>query len=613
MLRVAPARLVRHVVPRMRSSRCSSASTVIPRDDGAYARVVERGAGISNAITRALAPPQMPVIEHHPDHAEELDELYEALMAPISERIPSQRERLEWLAQVDTSPEGFFAERVRSVEQYSFLIRCLGVQRKLDQAHRVLDEMIDAGYMPNNATFCALIDACARSADIEAAEEALRRMQKMVLPATAPIFTGIIQAYRNAGVPPEQWAHEMLARMRRAGVTEDAPTHTAIISAFVKARQPDRAWAVYDSMRAVGVRADAVTYTAMMMACCHGDQLEQAQGMFDDMKRMRVEPTLATYNAFINVCAARCRSLVELAKFNKEHKRHLERLALDIDPATPLQLAFAQLGRIQDEGMAADEQTYAALLRACAGAAEVERAQNLLSRMLDADVTPSDAHFHLLLKACVRGQTFKPPGESEGHLQVALAVAPSMTELGLTVTPRTIDLVLECHTRSLRLYRALDVLEELYAYYGHEPTEAAYHSLLRMAFKLKRPLLARELFGAMRLRGYEPTEQQERRTRELDNPPLYVAHPPLKQAAWSRTRGHHVPRLSRATQAKWTRRRKAYVESGRPGRLWVEGSGAQSGPLYLSPRALGLPIQSRVDVAIGDGAVADGAADGRRE
>eukprot|EP00966_Prymnesium_polylepis_P291608 6735137-Prymnesium_polylepis.1 len=73
-------------------------------------------------------------------------------------------------------------------------------------------------------------------------------------------------------------------------------------------------------MRAAGVRGDAVTYTAMLMACVHGDQLEQAQGMLADMRRMRVEPTLATYNAMVNVCAARCRSLTELAKHDKRKK-----------------------------------------------------------------------------------------------------------------------------------------------------------------------------------------------------------------------------------------------------------------------------------------------------
>ena len=146
----------------------------------------------------------------------------------------------------------------------------------------------------------------------------------------------------------------------------------------------------------------------MLMACVHGDQLEQAQGMVADMRRMRVEPTLATYNAMVNVCAARCRSLTELAKHDKRKKVQLQRLALDVDPATPLRMAFAQLGRLQDEGMAADQQTYAALLRACAGAADVERAQNLLSRMLDLDVTPHHGHFHALLQACARGQVWAP-------------------------------------------------------------------------------------------------------------------------------------------------------------------------------------------------------------
>lgn len=116
------------------------------------------------------------------------------------------------------------------------------------------------------------------------------------------------------------------------------------------------------------------------------------------MREARVDPTLATHNAYINACAARCSSLTWLIVGDKEKKKQLERLALDVDPNTPLRMAFAQLGTLQDEGFGPDAQTYTALMRACAGAAEVERAQNLMSRMLDQDVKPHQGHFHLLLK-----------------------------------------------------------------------------------------------------------------------------------------------------------------------------------------------------------------------
>ena len=49
----------------------------------------------------------------------------------------------------------------------------------------------------------------------------------------------------------------------------------------------------------------------------------QATGLFNQMKLMRVEPTEVTHTAYINVCAARCRTLVEMDRHAPRMKEHL--------------------------------------------------------------------------------------------------------------------------------------------------------------------------------------------------------------------------------------------------------------------------------------------------
>ncbi|KAL1503952.1 hypothetical protein AB1Y20_010370 [Prymnesium parvum] len=880
-----------------------------PRPPPRRRRLLER----TSAITRALAPPDRPLVELSEEHEDELDALYAALTQPLDWRLPSQAERRERMAAVDTRPEVFFERRERRADSYAFLIRCLGVQGQLGAAHAALEEMRRLHIAPDANVYCALVDACGRAGDVQAAEAAAEAMRADGLRQVAPVFAGLAKAYRVAGRDVEAWAPELLRRMRKRRVTEDAPMRTAIICAAVEAGKTEVAWRYFEGMREAKVRADAVAFTAMIMACVRDDRLEmarpprgptpalhaltpstrtpaphrrtpphthssacthyhhlttsqshhhltttsppphhyltttsppphhhltttspphhhltttsppphhltttsppphhhltttsppphhlttsqshhhltttsppphhhhppphhhltttspphhhltttsppphhhlttspphhltisppphhhltttsppphhhltttspphhlttsqshplspphhphhphhltihctpsppltphhpttpttpttppphhpttppphlptsppphlpttppplspphhhptfspphhltsspphrltttppphhltttshhltttspphhhltspphhphhphhphlcpsppsplprplpsQADRLMEQMNSLRVEPTLATRNAYINACAVRCHSLSHLHKFEKEKKRYLVRHAIDVEVSTPLRLAFAQLGRLEDEGVAPSQQTYLALMRACAGAAEVERAQNLMSRMLDVDVTPHKAHFHMLLKACVRGQIYKPNSERKNHVQVALAVPPSMVAIGLEVEPTTIDLVLETHTAGLHAYAALDVLEELYAHHGLAPTRRAFELMLRLAFTLKRPRLARELMEAMAHHGHPPSDEQQAAAHSLEHPHAYCAHPPLKQATWSASKGHHVPQPSVATAAIWRRRRKPYVETGR--------------------------------------------------
>lgn len=52
------------------------------------------------------------------------------------------------------------------------------------------------------------------------------------------------------------------------------------------------------------------------------------------------------------------------------------------------------------------------------------------------------------------------------------------------------------------------MLDELYAHHGHTPTRQAYDLMLKMALRLKRPVLAREVLNAMSHQGHQPSQEQ---------------------------------------------------------------------------------------------------------
>ena len=547
-------------------------------------------------LSLALAPSDQPTVAVPPSYQRDLDELYDVLMRPLPP-VPTQRDRIEKLRATEALDEAaFFAERDRSdVEQYAHRIRCLGAQGHLAAAHEVLNDMLrqqPAALVappalerhgegegegegtttatvavpaarasvprPDAACYAALADACARAGDVPAAEQVIKAVRRAGLRVNAPLYTSLIGAHRRAtqhldsaaaaAEVPER-AAKVMGRLRREGIVEDAPLHTSIICWFLGAGLPSEAWEAYHDSRKAGVEPDAVTFTAMMVACAQGDQLEQARSLQVEMQLRHVAPTLATHNAFINVCAARAATLTELPRHKHEQ---LQRLNVQIDVQSAVGLAHRQLQTLVGEGHKPDAYTYLGLLRVAAGAADVPSGQLILTRMLDANVPPSVAHFHTLLRACVRGQRYAPPERTESHLRVALAAPPSMIRLGLPMDPATIDLVLQAHIAARRIYRSVMVLDDLYEAYGLVPSRAAFNRMLKMSALLRRPQLAADLLERMHARGYEPTQEQIDLPTALAVPLEVNAHPRLPQQAWSARRGYYTPTLPETTRLSWT-------------------------------------------------------------
>ena len=543
-------------------------------------------------LSLALAPSDQPTVAVPPSYQRDLDELYDVLMRPLPP-VPTQRDRIEKLRATEALDEAaFFAERDRSdVEQYAHRIRCLGAQGHLAAAHEVLNDMLRqqpaapalerhgegegegegtttatvavpaaraSVPRPDAACYAALADACARAGDVPATEQVIKAVRRAGLRVNAPLYTSLIGAHRRAtqhldsaaaaAEVPER-AAKVMGRLRREGIVEDAPLHTSIICWFLGAGLPSEAWEAYHDSRKAGVEPDAVTFTAMMVACAQGDQLEQARSLQVEMQLRHVAPTLATHNAFINVCAARAATLTELPRHKHEQ---LQRLNVQIDVQSAVGLAHRQLQTLVGEGHKPDAYTYLGLLRVAAGAADVPSGQLILTRMLDANVPPSVAHFHTLLRACVRGQRYAPPERTESHLRVALAAPPSMVRLGLPMDPATIDLVLQAHIAARRIYRSVMVLDDLYEAYGLVPSRAAFNRMLKMSALLRRPQLAADLLERMHARGYEPTQEQIDLPTALAVPLEVNAHPRLPQQAWSARRGYYTPTLPETTRLSWT-------------------------------------------------------------
>ena len=500
------------------------------------------------AVTKALAPNRTEFAGIPDRDLANLDGLYGALMQPLPKET-TRDDRISVMANTDTSQAAFFQHRELSLQTISHWVRCLGVQGKLTEAHVAFENIEAAGLRANENVYSSLMDACSRAGDVNAAEGVLQRLQRDGMHPNAPVYTALMGAYINAGRHPDEVC-AVLERMRAAGVVQDAPSWTCVVQAYLKHRMPGKAWKIFDRMRFQGIDPDAVAFTTVMHACALSDQLEQAQGLWVEMQLNRVQPLLSTHNAFINACAVRCKTLMSLPA---KRRRWLSRLDVDIRPESVLELAGQQVMKLQEEGFAADGYTYLALLRAYAALGDVGGAQRAVGMMLDANIAPWASHFHVLLSACVRGMRLKPNNEHENHLEVAMAVPPSMEAVALPVDVKVIEFILGAFAAANRIHRAMALLDELPAKYAVSLSPLAFDALLLMAQKVRRPALAQDLLQRMQQSGINPTEAQlgVPDKIERDRQPK-LRYPPMPKVSYSKNCGGFIhPRPSIKTTEKW--------------------------------------------------------------
>lgn len=151
-------------------------------------------------------------------------------------------------------------------------------------AERLLKEMRDAGFNPNDACYYSLLSAASKAGELRLAEDLLKRMRRDGLPpdlyAYTTAFTGcarfhdwrlamrLLEAMKSEGIPPTrriygaalrscdrgeaEVAQVLLDMMQRQGVDLDAFGTAKVILAFGRGGRADKALALMDGMRKTG-------------------------------------------------------------------------------------------------------------------------------------------------------------------------------------------------------------------------------------------------------------------------------------------------------------------------------------------------------------------------
>lgn len=264
---------------------------------------------------------------------------------------------------------------------------------------------------------------------------------------------------------------ELVTEMRNAGVEPVESTYVAVMLVCQKIGSPERAVQVYDAMKEAQVSISSRTCQLAIECSIKAELYKEALRIKDDMRYLGLPVSATLYVALL-----RALSNNDVGKRNKPKDRLIrtcrlfeEMLNQDIDPPPA---------------------AYHILIVAAARANQHDLAAKTFEELVDTGVTPTRITFETALDSMAKS----------GMISQALDTFLSMKKSGLA--PRKVSynaLLSACaNAPQPRIREAFEIFEEMQADETITPDRSTYSLLIDVACKAGKPEMAFEAFSKMR-------------------------------------------------------------------------------------------------------------------
>ncbi|KAL5207693.1 hypothetical protein ABZP36_032128 [Zizania latifolia] len=184
-----------------------------------------------------------------------------------------------------------------NAETYSILFFGWCRARDPKKAMKVLEEMNQMKYTPENFTYNAAIDSfCSAGLISEARElfEFMRTEGSTISSPTAKTYSIMIVALAKAGKMDD--CFELISDMRKCGCMPDVSTYKDLIEGMCLVGKLDAAYCVLEEMAKAGFPPDIVTYNCFMKVLCSLQRADDVLELWERMIERHCEPSVHTYN-----------------------------------------------------------------------------------------------------------------------------------------------------------------------------------------------------------------------------------------------------------------------------------------------------------------------------
>ncbi|XP_047337051.1 pentatricopeptide repeat-containing protein At1g55630-like [Impatiens glandulifera] len=169
---------------------------------------------------------------------------------------------------------------------------------KLDQFHKLLDEMGKNGFEPDFFTFNLLLHVIGKGDKPLAALNLLNHMKEMGVTPCVLHFTTLIDGLSRAG-NMEACVH-FFGEMIKHGCVPDVVCYTVMINGYIAAGDLEKAQGLFNEMILKGKMPNVFTYNSMIRGLCLDQKFDEACSMLKEMESRGCYPNFFVYSTLVN-------------------------------------------------------------------------------------------------------------------------------------------------------------------------------------------------------------------------------------------------------------------------------------------------------------------------
>ncbi|KAL4388408.1 hypothetical protein GQ457_09G020150 [Hibiscus cannabinus] len=251
---------------------------------------------------------------------------------------------------------------------FNILVHGFCKARRLSDARKILNEMVEHGFQPCVVSYTCFIEAYCREKDFRNVDAVLDEMKEKGCRPKAVTYTIIMHARGKAGEVGK--ALEVYETMKNDGCLLDASFYSSLVFFLSKAGRLEYADEIFVDMVKQGVKPNALTYTTMISSACKHSLEEKALKLLKKMEEDSCKPDISTYAPLLKMCCRKKRMKV---------------------------LNFL-LSHMLNNDVSMDHSTYTILVRGLCNSGKIEQACAFFEEMVLKGMRPKDSICKMLVE-----------------------------------------------------------------------------------------------------------------------------------------------------------------------------------------------------------------------
>lgn len=245
-------------------------------------------------------------------------------------------------------------------------------------ARRLFDRMVSRDVASWTSMICGYCN-------IGKTEQALVLFEQMKLEGLEPndfTWNVMIAGYARSGDTNRVFA--LFSRMARAGLLPDLVTWNALISGFAQSQQAGEAFKLFRNMLVLGIKPNGVTVTGLLPACGLLDSIERGREIHGLIYRMGLDINVFVASALIDMYSKCGNVRIARSVFDRIPVKNIASWNAMIGcygKHGMVGMSIQLFGRMQEEGMQANEVTFICILSACSHSGLVEEGVKIFRTM----------------------------------------------------------------------------------------------------------------------------------------------------------------------------------------------------------------------------------------